>query len=112
MDYDISDIGQRIPAIQRRIDDKLSNQQKLQAEISKFASKNAELVDKKHEGDMRYAQHLQQNQLHEKSISLLDEKIASIEAKVVSLFASFLQFLYSRFCRRKRRRLSRNWTPK
>ncbi|CAO3650397.1 unnamed protein product [Mucor fragilis] len=82
MDYDISDIGQRIPAIQRRIDDKLSNQQKLQAEISKFASKNAELVDKKHEGDMRYAQHLQQNQLHEKSISLLDEKIASIEAKV------------------------------
>ncbi|KAL7320746.1 E3 ubiquitin-protein ligase BRE1A [Mucor circinelloides] len=82
MDYDISGIGQRIPTIQHRIDDKLSYQQKLQAEISKFGSKNAELVDKKHENDLRYAQHLQQNQLHDKSISLLDEKIASIEAKV------------------------------
>lgn len=82
MDYDISDIGQRIPTIQHRIDDKLSSQQKLQAEISKFVSKNAELVDKKHENDLKYAQHLQQNQLHEKSILLLDEKIASIEAKV------------------------------
>ncbi|CAO0790256.1 unnamed protein product [Mucor circinelloides] len=82
MDYDISGIGQRIPTIQHRIDDKLSYQQKLQAEISKFGSKNAELADKKHENDLRYAQHLQQNQLHDKSISLLDEKIASIEAKV------------------------------
>ncbi|GAN07610.1 hypothetical protein MAM1_0168c07110 [Mucor ambiguus] len=82
MDYDISDIGQRIPTIQHRIDDKLSYQQKLQAEINKFVSKNAELVDKKHENDMKYAQHLQQSQLHEKSISLLDEKIASIVAKV------------------------------
>lgn len=93
MDYDISGIGQRIPTIQHRIDDKLSYQQKLQAEISKFGSKNAELADKKHENDLRYAQHLQQNQLHDKSISLLDEKIASIEAKVVSLFAKLFFFL-------------------
>ncbi|KAI8637607.1 hypothetical protein BD408DRAFT_424216 [Parasitella parasitica] len=83
MDYDGSAIERRIPLIQRQINDKRAHQQKLQAEISKFVSSNAKLADKKHENDIQYAQHRHQTQLHEKSISHLDEKIASIEAEIM-----------------------------
>lgn len=86
MDCDGSAIERQTPIIKRQINDKIAHQQKLQAEINKFVSTNAKLVDKKHENGIQYAQYRHQVQLHEKSIAHLEEKIASIETKVVSLY--------------------------
>jgi endo-beta-N-acetylglucosaminidase D len=85
MDCDGSAIERQIPIIKSQINDKTAYQQKLQAEINKFVSTNAKLVSKNHENDTQYAQHRHQVQLNDKSITHLEEKVASIETKVVSL---------------------------
>ncbi|KAG2210833.1 hypothetical protein INT46_000331 [Mucor plumbeus] len=83
MDCDGSAIERQIPIIKSQINDKTANQQKLQAEINKFVSTNAKLVSKNHENDTQYAQHRHQVQLNDKSITHLEEKVASIETKVI-----------------------------